>query len=171
MTLYFPFWFLFPDSNNDDELESTDFMQDVLENKNLIFQAMIIGGLLKLAKMPQGMKTIQVLGKAVIDGLFEAIDSLGQASAANHIAAWANPVLISGIFERFGLLPPKFNNGFHKGVTTIAGVDTGLNIIDAILGKGGAYPTTMAFAKKSENGGDASSILPFLSGLAGVPPV
>lgn len=130
------------------ELDSKDPMQDIMENKNLIFQVALIGGALKLAKMPDGMKTLQVLGKETISGLFNTLDSLGQASAANHIAGWANPILISGVLERFGMLPPAFNNGFHAGITLISGVDLATSILKDIFGGGGAFPSSLVFAKK-----------------------
>lgn len=135
------------ETNPNQKLGVDDPLQDVIQNKNLVFQLSLIAGMLKLAKMPGGMRTIQVLGKAVIDGLFETTDSLGQASAANYIAAWANPVLISGIFERFGLLPPRFNEGYHDGISKLTGIQAASSIIDVLFGKDGAFPSTLTFAK------------------------
>lgn len=129
------------------ELDPNNPLQDVIENKNIIFQALVIKGLLNFAKMKGGMKTIQVLGKSIIDGLFNTTDSLGQASAANYIAAWANPVLISALFERFGLLPPHFNRGYHDGISKLTGIQAATSIIDQLFGKDGAFPTTLTFAK------------------------
>ena len=131
-------------------LGTKDPMQDILENKNLIFQLSVIAGSLKLAKMEGGMKTIQVLGKELIGGLFDTLDSLGQASAANALASWANPVLISGVLERFGMLPPMFNHGYHDALSKLAGVDIVTGLIESIFGKGGAFPETLAFAKKQK---------------------
>ena len=131
-------------------LDTKDPLQDVLENKNLIFQALLISGALKLAKMKDGMKTLQILGKATIDGLFDCMDSLGQASAANALASWANPVLISGVLERFGMLPPQFNKGYHDGLSKLAGVDIVTGLVESIFGKGGAFPEALTFAKKQK---------------------
>jgi hypothetical protein len=142
-----------PAFQTEDEKENGAFHEqtfdDVFNNKNLVFQALLINGVLKFAKMEGGMKTLQVLGKETIKGLFDMLDSLGQASAANHVASWANPVLISGVLERFGLLPPAFNNGFHKGITVTAGVDLVSGIVEALIGKGG-FPSTLTFAKRAE---------------------
>ena len=125
-------------------------LDDVTQNKNLVFQVLLIGLANKLSKRPGGMKLIETLGKATIKGLFDTLDSLGQASAANSVAAWANPVLISGIFERFGMLPPQFNAGYHAGITTISGVDIVTGVISDILGAKGSFPESIAFAKKVE---------------------
>jgi len=129
-------------------LDSKDPMQDIMENKNLIFQVAIIAGMLKFAKMPGGMRTIQVLGKAAIDGIFRTTNSLGKASAANYIAAWANPVLISGIMERFGLLPPAFNVGYHDAISRLTGYNVFTGVIELIFGKtpmDGAFPSSLDF--------------------------
>lgn len=125
-----------------------DPMQDVFENKNLLFQLALIKLADNLSKRPGGMKALSDIGKETVKGLFNTMDSLGQASAANHVAAWANPVLISGVLERFGLLPPHFNTGYHAGVTTISGVNLALDVVETIFSKGGAFPTTLSFAKK-----------------------
>ena len=139
-----------PNETEEPGLDTKDPMQDILENKNLIFQLSVIAGGLKLAKMPDGMKTIQILGKELIGGLFDTLDSLGQASAANALASWANPVLISGVLERFGMLPPQFNRGYHDALSKLAGIDIVTGIIESIFGKGGAFPEALTYAKKQK---------------------
>lgn len=140
------------------ELDNLDPMQDILENKNLIFQAMLIGMILKLGKMEGGMKTIQVLGKSILDGLFKTTNALGKASAANYIAAWANPTLISGLFERFGMLPPRFNRGFHDAISKLTGITATESILDTLFGKEGAFPSSINFGSETTSE-DKSSIL------------
>lgn len=136
------------DGNENEDIE-TEFMRDIFENKNLIFQAMMIGGFLKLAKMPDGMKTLQILGKEAIHGLFDMLDSAAQASSANPVAAWANPMLISGVLERFGMLPPRFNRGFHLGISRISGVDLVSGVLGDLFGAKGAFPSQLMFAKSA----------------------
>jgi len=127
----------------------TEFLRDLFENKNLIFQAALIGAFMNLAKMPGGMKTLQVLGKEAIHGLFNMLDSAAQASSANPVAAWANPMLISGVLERFGMLPPRFNRGFHLGISRISGIDLAGQVITEIFGAKGAFPSSVGFAKEA----------------------
>lgn len=138
-------------SNEDEQtaLDPKDPLQDVFENKNLLFQLTIIGGMLKLAQMKDGMKTIQVLGKETIHGLFNMLDSAAQASSANYVAAWAMPMLISGVLERFGMLPPAFNRGFHDGISKIEGVDLATGIIETLFGKEAPFPQALTFAKEA----------------------
>lgn len=128
-------------------LDTKDPLQDVLENKNLIFQALIVSGMLKLAKMKDGMKTLQILGKELIHGVFNSADSLAQSAAANAVSAWACPMLLSGLYERFGLLPPAFNHGFHDGISKITGINLTTGIVEMLFAKDGAFPSTLSFAK------------------------
>lgn len=150
------------------EILHEQFFDDIIDNKNLIFQIALLGAAIRLAKMPDGMKTLQVLGKATLEGLFKTLSYLGKASAANHVAAWANPVLISGVLERFGMLPPDFNDGFHKGITVISGVDLIGDIIEAILDKKGGFPSTLDFG--SEQGAEAGAA-EAAAPAAGAPPI
>ena len=91
------------------------------------------------------------IGKAIIDGLFKTTNSLGKASAANYIAAWANPVLISGLFERFGMLPPRFNRGYHDSISKLTGITAAGSIVDVLFGKDGSFPSNIDFGSE---GGD-----------------
>lgn len=150
-------------AGEEDKLDTTDPMQDLFENKNLIFQAMLIGMVLKLAKMKDGMKTIQVLGKSILDGLFKTTNALGKASAANYIAAWANPMLISGLFERYGMLPPRFNIGYHDALGKLTGISATENVLNVLFGKEGTFPDHINFG--SEGGEPGLSSL--LTGMAG----
>lgn len=149
----------------------TEFLQDITENKNLIFQAVIVSGFLKLAKMPGGMETLRALGKEAIHGLFNMLDSSAQASAANPVAAWANPMLISGVLERFGMLPPRFNRGFHLGISRISGVDLAGSIIETIFGAKGAFPGQLMFAKEAGAAGAAGAGAGAAAGGAAMPPM
>jgi len=127
-----------------------DTFADIQNNQNLIFQIALIGLANKLSQRPEGMKTIQVLGKSLLDGLFDMLDSGAQASAANHISAFAFPVLSSQVLERLALLPPGWNAGFHKSLALISGFDQAAGFIEAIFGKDKGFPGTLAFAKKSK---------------------
>ena len=147
-----------------DELMHEQFLDDITNNKNLIFQLALISAAMRLAKTPEGMKTLQILGKETIHGLFQTLSYLGKASAANHVAAWANPVLISGVLERFGMLPPAFNRGFHKGITVVGGVDLTRGIIEAILDKKGGFPSSLNF-------GNEAAAAPIAAEVAAMPPM
>ena len=144
-----------------------DFTADLFENKNLIFQAMLLGTTIRLAKMKGGMRTIQVLGKAIIDGLFKTTNSLGKASAGNYIAAWANPVLISGLFERFGMLPPHFNAGYHDAISKLTGLTAATSILDTVFGKDGAFPQNINFGSEGGESSETEMLKALVTGTAG----
>ena len=125
------------------------------------FTKIIIGlFILKLAKMPGGLKVIESLGKEFLKGMFKTLHYLGQASAANPVAAWANPILISAVLDRFGFLKPGFIANYHLGITTISGIDIGVDVINAIAGalpwnilKGttpSEFPTSIVYASTTE---------------------
>ena len=127
-----------------------DLLNDLENNQNLIFQIALIGLANKISQRPEGMKTLQVLGKSLLDGLFDMLDSGAQASAANHISAFAFPVLSSEVLARIGLLPNNWTGGFHRSLALISGFDQASGFIEAIFGKGGAFPSSLVFAKKGK---------------------
>jgi len=94
-----------------------------------MLQLLMFAGIMKLSKTPEGLKVLEKIGVEFTKGIFKTLSFLGQASAANPVAAWANPILISGVLERFGFLPPAFNANYHLGITFISGV----NIYEGIL--------------------------------------
>ena len=130
-----------------------------LDNVDMM-QALMFLGIAKLSKTPEGMKVLDHLGTEFMKGTFRTLAFLAQASAANPVAAWANPILISGVLQRFGFLPPKFNTNFHLGITVISGVEIYSDIIkdvaDALpwnLFKGAPeiqYPQSLTFAETGD---------------------
>jgi len=113
--------------------------------------------ILKLTQTPDGLKTIQVLGKALLDGAFKTLGYLGQASAANKIAAWGNPVLISAVLERIGLIKPGFNDHFHLKLSLIAGADIALDVLEKVSGfipftkpSDSSYPDSITYAAETK---------------------
>lgn len=127
---------------------TTDPMQDILENKNLIFQVLLIKMARDLMKTDKGLDVLKTLGSELIKGSLDTTHALAQASAANAVSSWANPVLISGIFERLGLLPPAFNAGYHAGITAVSGVDIFTGVLDSLFGKGGAFPSYIQYSSR-----------------------
>lgn len=117
--------------------ESLTYFQNVSTTRASQFDYMpIIAAylVLKLSKTPEGLKVLKALGTEFIKGIFKTLNSLGKASAANKVAAWANPVLISGVLDRFGFLKPGFNNGYHLGVTVISGASIAEGFLDTLQG-------------------------------------
>ena len=96
---------------------------DAFFGKPDMLQLLMFAGVMKLSKTPEGLKVLEKIGVEFTKGIFRTLSFLGQASAANPVAAWANPILISGVLERFGFLPPKFNANYHLGITAISGVE------------------------------------------------
>lgn len=84
----------------------------------------------RLARTPGGMQVIRESAK----GVFHTLHALAQASGANRLAAWANPILISAVFERMGLLHPRFNSHFHLSISLLAGVELTKDFVDMIAG-------------------------------------
>ncbi len=88
---------------------------------------------LKLSKTAEGLKLIGKLGTEYLKGMFKTMSFLAQAGAANKISAWANPILISGVFQKWGMLPAHFNDNYHLGITVISGIQITQSIIDTVL--------------------------------------
>ena len=86
--------------------------------------------LLKLSKTPQGVETLKSFFKIIGD----ALDSLGKASAANPITAWANPYLISCVLERFGFVSSGRMVEFRIGLSLISGASIAEGFLDTIQG-------------------------------------
>lgn len=141
-----------------------DPMQDIEENKNLFFQILVIGFLNNLSKTPKGLEVLKTVAKEVVHGIFATTNSLAQASGANPIIAWGSPVLLSGIFERMGLLPPHFNDGYHAGLSLISGVEQGTGLITDLLGKDSSFPQVLNFAGMEKTG--TAAVKALTAGLA-----
>ena len=88
--------------------------------------------LAKLSKTPEGLKVIKDLGKEFIKGLFDTLHALGQASSANYITAWANPIIVASILTRFGFVERKWYNGFAVGISALAGAKVTEGFVDEI---------------------------------------
>lgn len=89
---------------------------------------------LKLSKTPEGLKVIRDWGIQALKTLGDSMDALGKASAANPITAWANPYLLSIIYERFGIVPSERMAEFRIGLSIISGAEVGEDIIKALSG-------------------------------------
>jgi len=95
---------------------------DAFFGKPDMLQLLMFAGIMKLSKTPDGIKVLEKIGVSFVNGMFKMLSFGAQASAANPVMAWAFPILASGICERFGFLPPKFNANYHLGVTAISGI-------------------------------------------------
>jgi len=98
------------------------------------YQALFLIALLKLSKTPEGLKIINNLGGKFIDGLFAAQKSMNATCAGSDITAWGAPVIMSALYERFGLVSPGFNAQFHMGLSLISGGEFIEDITSAIAG-------------------------------------
>lgn len=132
--------------DNVQQTDTRDPLQDITENKNLLIQLLIVKLFSNLSKTPEGLKVLQKLGSDAINGIFKTTHALAQSSCGSSLTSWSNPMLISGIFERFGLLPPAFNAGFHDGISKLTGVNIFGDIIGDIFGKGGMFPSVMSYS-------------------------
>jgi len=110
----------------------------------------------KLSKTPQGLEVIKALGKEFIKGIFDTMHSMGQAAAANKVAAWANPYLTSLVFERFGFVDSDRMAEFRIGLSVISGAGVAEGFLDTLQGlfpfskpEPSEYPSELAFSSRS----------------------
>ena len=141
-----------------------------------MLQILMFAGVMKLSKTPEGLKVLEKIGVEFTKGIFKTLSFLGQASSANPVSAWANPILISGVLERFGFLPPKFNANYHLGITVISGVEIYSDILNDVadalpwnLMKGAPeaqYPSAVTFAgEMGAQGWDPSEIADYAKAI------
>ena len=136
---------------------------DPFFGKTDMLQLLMFAGVMKLSKTPEGLKVLERIGVEFTKGIFKTLSFLGQASAANPVAAWANPILISGVLERFGFLPPAFNANYHLGITMISGVEIYSGILNDVANAlpwnamknppAPFYPETIHFAAEMDQRG------------------
>lgn len=100
----------------------------------------------KLAQTPEGIKTLERVAIKFLDGIFSATGKMAATAAGNDVTAWGTPVMLSAIFERFGLIAPGFNSQFHLGLSMIAGADFAEDVISAVTGM-----FSFKMTEKSEN--------------------
>lgn len=97
-------------------------------------EMLLLVAVIKLAKMPGGLQVIRELGKSFLKMIGDTLDSLGKASAANPVTAWANPYLVSIVLERFGFVDPARMLEFRVGLSLISGATVAEGFIDTING-------------------------------------
>ena len=135
MSLGIPFWtsilrkYVKYPSGKEGEGEPVVVTDDFSYNQ--IIMALVV---LKIAKMPGGLKIIESLGKEFLKGMFDTLHALGQASAANKVAAWANPYIVGSVLRRFGFLSQFDIVQFRVGLSTIAGATVAEGYLDTIQG-------------------------------------
>lgn len=112
---------------------------------------------LKIAKLPGGLKVIETLGKEFIKGIFDTMHALGQASAANKVTAWANPYLVSIILERFGFAAKDKMMEFRVGLSVISGAVVAEGFLDTLQGifpfgkpEPSEFPTNIVYSARTE---------------------
>ena len=137
---------------------------DPFFGKTDMLQLLMFAGIMKLSKTPEGLKVLEKIGVEFTKGVFKMLSFGAQASAANSVAAWGFPVLASGVLERFGFLPPKFNANYHLGITAISGIQIYEGILNDVADalpwnlmksdRDVAYPDTVHFAPVGDIKGD-----------------
>ena len=117
---------------------------------------LILFALVKLAKTPGGLKVIESLGKEFLKGLFSTLHALGQASAANKVASWANPYLVALVLDRFGFINPNYLLEYKVGLSLISGASIAEGFLDNIQGifpfskpEPAEYPQNITFSPSS----------------------
>lgn len=95
-------------------------------------ELLMVLAVIKLAKMPGGLQVIKELGKSFLKMVGDALDSLGKASAANPVTAWANPYLVSIVLERFGFVDSARMAEFRIGLSLISGAKIAEGFVDTL---------------------------------------
>lgn len=118
--------------------------QPVLDADGVVFRPLgggvglkelvLLLAVIKVAKMPGGLQVIRELGKSFLKMIGDTLDSLGKASAANPVTAWANPYLVSIVLERFGFVDPIRMAEFRIGLSLISGAQIAEGFVDTIGG-------------------------------------
>lgn len=113
--------------------------------------------LVKLAKVPGGLKVIQTLGKEFLKGIFDTLHALGQASAANQVAAWANPFIVALVLRRFGFIDHLGAAEFKAGISVITGATVAEGFLDTLQGifpfsspEPSEFPSSIVYSARTE---------------------
>lgn len=133
---------------------------DVGLKEILLFIAVI-----KVAKMPGGLQLIRELGKSFLKMIGDTLDSLGKASAANPVTAWANPYLVSIVLERFGFVDPIRMAEFRIGLSLISGAQVAEGFVDTLSSIVPFSPHDPSDFPATVNLGDKTHIEGIVSGL------
>jgi len=137
--------------------------QQLEPNGGMFEQLMLALIVVKLSKTPEGLRVIRELGREFLRGIFDTLHALGQASAANRIAAWANPYLIAMILRRFGFIQNVHLIRYELGISLLAGISAADDIMDTIKdfvpwnllkpsGEPSEFPSNIIYSARSGGG-------------------
>ena len=114
----------------------------------------------KLSKTPEGLRVLRDVAVQGIKTLGDTMEAIAKASVGNPISAWANPYLLSLLFERFGLVNSDRMPEYRIGLNLISGVEVAEDVIKALSGfrlfsigesrhQAEEFPTTIHFGDKT----------------------
>lgn len=119
-----------------------------------IFLFLIIA---RLAKTPEGLNVLRDVALQMIKTLGSTMDAVARASVGNPVSAWANPYLLSIIFERFGIVPHERMAEFRIGLSVVSGVGVAKDVLESFTSmlpfsgeKPSDFPQTIDFGDKYE---------------------
>jgi len=92
---------------------------NIFSMQNLLIFAVVA----RLSKTPEGLKVLRDIAVQAIKTVGDTCEALAKASVGNPVAAWANPYLLSIIFERFSLVPSERMMEFRIGLSLVSGVE------------------------------------------------
>lgn len=113
----------------------------------------------KVAQTPQGLKALRDIAVALINQVGATTTALAKASVGNPISAWANPYLLSIIYEQFGIVPHERMAEFRLGLSLVSGAEIAEDIAVSIAGFLGVlgkappseFPTHIDFGSKTHH--------------------
>ena len=115
----------------------------------------------KLSKTPEGLKVLRDVAIQGIKTMGDTMEAIAKASVGNPVSAWANPYLLSIIFEKFGIVDSERMAEFRIGLSLISGAEVAEDVVKALSGfrmfslgesrhQAEEFPTTIDFGDKYE---------------------
>jgi len=110
------------------ELRESMMVKDDIDLEKVV----LLMAALKLSQTPQGLKVLRDVAVETIRALGDSMKSLAKASVANPVTAWANPYLLSIVYERFGIVPSERMAEFRVGLSVISGAEIAEDVAGAV---------------------------------------
>lgn len=108
----------------DVQTSSTDFFSI----QNVILLAIVA----RLSKTPEGLKVLRDIAVQGIKTMGDSMEALAKASVGNPVSAWANPYLLSILWEKWGIVGHERMAEFRIGLSVISGADVATDVLESL---------------------------------------
>lgn len=99
-----------------------------ISEKELLIGLVVI----KLSQTPEGMRMLREIAVQGIRTLGDSMEALAKASVGNPVSAWANPYLLSLVYERVGLVDSARMTEYRIGLNLMSGVKMADEILETL---------------------------------------